>query len=181
MWSQDLYQEVLNYAATVHGDQKVPGRTYSYVVHLTEVAQEIMAAIASGTDDERGFDHNLAIISALLHDAMEDAGVALDELSSRFGPEVAAGVAALSKDPALPDKAAKMADSLERIVQQPREIWMVKMADRITNLQAPPAYWTLEKKQAYRAEAQLIHDALHSASPFLARRLQQKIDSYPAD
>lgn len=33
-----------------------------------------------------------------------------------------------------------MKDSLKRIKKQPKEISMVKMADRITNLQIPPGH-----------------------------------------
>ena len=72
-----------------------------------------------------------------------------------------------------------MRDSLHRIKQQPREIWMVKMADRITNLYHPPFYWTNEKILAYRDEALVIYQELYTANPQLAERLQQKIAAYP--
>ena len=55
---------------------------------------------------------------------------------------------------------------------------MVKLADRITNLQTPPSYWTTEKIIEYRQEAIEIHTALKEASPFLALRLAQKIENY---
>lgn len=42
-------------------------------------------------------------------------------------------------------KKLQMQDSLRRIKSQPREVWMVKMADRITNLQPPPGHWSEEK------------------------------------
>jgi (p)ppGpp synthase/HD superfamily hydrolase len=71
-----------------------------------------------------------------------------------------------------------MEDSLRRIRQQPREVWRVKLADRITNLQPPPSYWTPEKRGKYRAEAVTILDALGEASPFLATRLRGKIEAY---
>jgi len=47
------------------------------------------------------------------------------------------GVSALSKDEAVP-KEKELEDSLHRIREQPAEILMVKLADRITNLQPPP-------------------------------------------
>ena len=55
---------------------------------------------------------------------------------------------------------------------------MVKLADRITNLEPAPHYWTTEKKQKYRAEAQDIHDALGEAHAGLAARIRQKIAEY---
>ena len=55
---------------------------------------------------------------------------------------------------------------------------MVKLADRITNLQPPPSYWTKDKIEKYRAEAIEILDALGEASGFLFSRLREKIDGY---
>ena len=71
-----------------------------------------------------------------------------------------------------------MEDSLARIQQQPPEIWLVKMADRISNLYHPPYYWDNAKIEAYRYEAMIIYQALHPASEKLAGRLLQKIEAY---
>jgi (p)ppGpp synthase/HD superfamily hydrolase len=92
---------------------------------------------------------------------------------------VADGVAALSKDDRLP-KADRMADSLRRIREQPREVWMVKLADRITNLAPPPDDWSAAKRAAYRDEAIVIADALGAASPTLHARLRARIEAYAA-
>jgi (p)ppGpp synthase/HD superfamily hydrolase len=56
-----------------------------------------------------------------------------------------------------------MADSLRRIRVQPHDVWAVKLADRITNLAPPPAFWTAAKIAGYRAEAIMIADALGEA------------------
>ena len=71
-----------------------------------------------------------------------------------------------------------MRDSLERIGKQPKEVWMVKLADRITNLQPPPKHWNKEKIANYRHEAQLILEALKEGSAGLALRLERKILDY---
>jgi (p)ppGpp synthase/HD superfamily hydrolase len=71
-----------------------------------------------------------------------------------------------------------MADSLERVRKQPKEIWMVKMADRVTNLQPPPKNWTPEKINRYREESIIIHERLQNGSSYLASRLLEKIDHY---
>lgn len=55
---------------------------------------------------------------------------------------------------------------------------MVKLADRITNLQAPPHYWKPEKIRAYRAEAVEIHAQLGAACDVLGPRLLDKIAAY---
>ncbi|MBN1581335.1 MAG: bifunctional (p)ppGpp synthetase/guanosine-3',5'-bis(diphosphate) 3'-pyrophosphohydrolase, partial [Anaerolineae bacterium] len=75
-------------------------------------------------------------------------------------------------------KAQQMQDSLQRIVQRPVEVWMVKLADRIANLSPPPHYWSRDKRAHYRDEARDIHAALHQASAYLGQRLLDKIDEY---
>lgn len=72
-----------------------------------------------------------------------------------------------------------MADSLGRIRRQPKEIWMVKLADRITNLQSPPAHWDKEKITSYMNEGIQIYEALKDANDLLAKRLKARIDYYP--
>ena len=71
-----------------------------------------------------------------------------------------------------------MRDSLERIAAQPREIAMVKLADRITNLEPAPPHWTSEKKRAYREEAKQILEALRGRCASLEARLAKKITEY---
>jgi (p)ppGpp synthase/HD superfamily hydrolase len=114
---------------------------------------------------------------ALLHDVIEDTEVSYAQVAETFGTEVAEGVSALSKNPDL-EKSQQMADSLQRIRQQPKAVWMVKLADRICNLQPPPHYWTREKCARYREEAHVILNALGEASPYLAERLRIKIADY---
>ena len=71
-----------------------------------------------------------------------------------------------------------MLDSLDRIRKQPREIGAVKLADRITNLGAPPAHWNANKIASYRAEAEEIYIALHYAHAGLAERLAHRIAQF---
>jgi hypothetical protein len=62
---------------------------------------------------------------------------------------------------------------MNRIRSQPKEVWMAKMADRITNLHPPfPAHWDRAKIDFYRSEAVAIHTALAASSPYLSRRLE---------
>ncbi len=55
---------------------------------------------------------------------------------------------------------------------------MVKLADRITNLQSPPYYWTKNKIEQYRNEAIEIHKELGNADHILSSRLLSKIVIY---
>ena len=176
-WSQEKYIKALRYAAEAHHGQTVPGSDLPYLVHVTMVAMEVIAALAH----EDGLDGDLAVQCALLHDVIEDTGISYEKLAAEFGTDVAEGVLALSKSSLLKSKPEKMADSLERIKQQPKEIWMVKLADRITNLQPPPKGWYKidGKVEAYRKEAEKILSRLGDASEVLTERLREKIGVYP--
>jgi (p)ppGpp synthase/HD superfamily hydrolase len=179
MFSPDRYVAALRFAAERHAGQKVPGSELPYLVHLTSVAAEVIAVLP-----DSGLDGDLAVVCALLHDTIEDTAKTPDEkhalgthIAELFGPAVAAGVGALTKDDVV-QKADRMADSLRRIREQPSEIWCVKLADRITNLAPPPAYWTAEKRAAYRAEAVVIAQQLGSANARLHARILARIDAY---
>ena len=49
MWSPDLYLAAWNYAAQMHGGQKVPGMEVPYLAHIGAVAMEVMTALAQGS------------------------------------------------------------------------------------------------------------------------------------
>ena len=174
-WSQEAYLKALRFAAEKHKGQVVPGTEWSYTVHLSMVCMEIMTAFSEGPN----FDGDLAIQVAILHDSIEDTDASYEDLRSEFGRSIADGVLALTKDNTL-EKQAQMRDSLQRIKRQPKEIWMVKLADRITNLQPPPSYWDSKKRKSYLREANLILGELRAGSTYLSNRLSEKIYDYQA-
>jgi (p)ppGpp synthase/HD superfamily hydrolase len=171
-WSPEAYIRAFTFAAAAHNGQIIPGTDLPYLMHIGFVAMEVIAAL----ERDPGLTGDLAVQCALLHDTLEDTETTCVQLIDEFGIDVAAGVLALTKDPAKGD--SRMADSLARTREQPREIWVVKLADRITNLQPPPAYWTTERIRHYREESKEIHRALSSASRYLADRLSRKIAAY---
>jgi (p)ppGpp synthase/HD superfamily hydrolase len=179
-WSPDIWNAAWEFASIAHHGQQLPGTELPYAGHVAAVAMEVARAIAirqTGADPVGRPD--LAIACALLHDTVEDTSTTVEQIAERFGPEVARGVAALSKDPSVGDKSAQMHDSLARIRACPHEVWMVKLADRTHNLRTPPHYWTPTKIDAYRAEARLIHSTLGEACPVLGARLLARIETYP--
>lgn len=186
----ERYLAALRFAARRHGDQKMPagpdGLAPPYVVHVVSVTAEVIAVLPASIDAD------LAVACALLHDTVEDTAESAadkqalgDEIEREFGRPVRDGVWALSKFKTLPDgtpldKPAQIADSLNRILQQPHAVWAVKLADRITNLAPPPARWDRAKCERYQAEAQQILDTLGAGCPPLAARLRARIEAYPA-
>ncbi len=172
-WDQDIYLKALHFAAKAHAGQKVPGTELPYIVHVVSVCMEVMAAISiEGADDP-----DLAVQCALLHDTIEDTDITPYEINLLFGAKVTEGVVALTKNRALPPK-ERIKDSLERILKRPREIALVKLADRITNLQPPPAHWDEERINHYRKDAEIILETIGDASPFLSERMRYKLAGY---
>jgi (p)ppGpp synthase/HD superfamily hydrolase len=178
-WDREKYLKAWYFASVRHTGQKYgsyeEGVQIDYLTHLGKVSMEIIWAISQSN---YSYDADLAVQCAILHDTIEDTSTTYEELVSLFGQNVANGVLALTKNDKLPSKAEQMDDSLERIKQQPKEIWMVKMADRISNLYQPPYYWNNEKIHKYLDEAKIIHNQLHQANEALSVRLEEKIDNY---
>lgn len=172
---QALYQQAIKFATIKHleENQNVPGSDMPYVVHLSNVAMEILIA-GQNTED---FDLSFAVQVALLHDTLEDTATTVEELTNNFGGKIAEGVVALTKNESLLKK-DKMQDSLNRIKANRMEVWAVKLADRITNLQAPPSHWDNAKRKSYQIEAIEILNTLKGGNVYLEERLAKKIEEY---
>jgi len=166
-----LWIQALNFAQKAHEGQTIPGSDTPYIAHPMAVAAILKPCINPQ-------NIGLLIPVALLHDTIEDTKTTYADILSIFGEAVANGVMALSKQPSLA-KELRMADSLQRIQAQPRAVWMVKLADRIVNMQKPPHFWKEKKILAYKEEAKFILQELRPADEYLARILEDKIRGYP--
>jgi (p)ppGpp synthase/HD superfamily hydrolase len=83
----ERYEAALALAARVHRQQTRKGSDIPYIVHLAHVSVILI---------RHGFAEDLAI-AGLLHDAVEDQDLPLEDIEAGFGPEVAAMVAALTE------------------------------------------------------------------------------------
>ncbi|MCG8577435.1 MAG: HD domain-containing protein [Flavobacteriales bacterium] len=173
--TQELYQKAMKFAGEKHSNQKVPGTNANYLLHISNVVMEVLMAHHA----EQNFNLDFAVQLAILHDTIEDTSASFDEIKNEFGEEVAKGVQALTKNDEITTKKERMEDSLNRINELSKEVGLVKLADRITNLQAPPPHWSQEKVIKYHQEAQFISEQLKGKNPYLNRRLEQKIKDYP--
>lgn len=174
-WNEETYRQALSFSAKAHATQKIPGMEIPYLKHIAAVVMETLSALQH--TPETNWDIDFALQCALLHDVIEDTNVNYDEIQVSFGKKVADGVLALTKNEQLP-REAQMMDSLQRILQQPIEVRVVKMCDRIDNLYIPPVYWTTAKRKYYQTEGQLILDTLKGVCPYAEARLQKKIEAY---
>jgi len=180
MWSADKYNHAIRFAGQWHIGQTIPGTDIAYIVHLAQVCQR--AILGAWIDSKLNI--NLVMQCALLHDVIEDTECTYDIVQAEFGTDIADGVLALSKQTSIDgtplSKREQMLDSLDRIQRQPKEIWVVKLADRITNLQEPPAHWYKKegKIAGYLEEANIIFERLSPANDFLAKVLYDKMRLY---
>ncbi len=174
MFSQEKYLKALNFAAKAHGEQKTP-YNLPYLVHLSSVVMEVMHACIKSKLDQEKFDKVIAV--AFLHDTIEDTDITYDDIYEEFGIDVAEGVEALTKDETLPKK-EQMADSINKLLTQGYEIQMIKLADRIANMQKPPEHWDSEKIFNYHKEAKFILSCLKNSNAYLSKRLEEKINNY---
>jgi len=92
-----------------------------YFNHLVEVAELVAGALTEP-------DTNL-VIAALLHDTIEDAGVTMEELTQRFGTDVAQVVAEVTDDKSLPKQERKRLQVANAPFKSERA-QMIKIADK---------------------------------------------------
>ncbi len=115
----------------------------AYISHPLSVAT-ILAGL--GLDD-------VTIASALLHDAVEDTAVGLDEIEAQFGPDVAAIVDGVTKldrvrfDSRQAQQAATMRKMLVAMAKDPR-VLLIKLADRLHNMQTIAAMPEWKQKRS---------------------------------
>lgn len=139
----DLARAV-EFATVHHGDQRrktgVP-----YLEHLLEALQ-ILVEGAGVTDPD-------VLVASVLHDVVEDTPCTLADLTTAFGPRVAELVGWVTIPPTQPgeDPAAVKESYLRRLAGAPPGAILVKLADRMSNVQTlrnlPPG-----QQRAYYAQ-----------------------------
>jgi (p)ppGpp synthase/HD superfamily hydrolase len=170
-----FFHETWLWASSYHAGQLYPGSGLPYLTHIAQVVFSLLPGLRA----DPSLDRELAISCAILHDTVEDTKATLEDILRVFGPEIARGVSALTKNPDMRKFEATL-DSLKRIRECPREIWLVKLADRIANLgpRLPTSHWKWEKIRAYAQEGRLILEALGRASELLALILEERIANW---
>jgi (p)ppGpp synthase/HD superfamily hydrolase len=168
----DLYHKALRLAAWAHYGQ-VTKFGDPYLTHPVAASYEVLAAQSAG----EVFDVDLAALCAILHDVVERSDVTLKSIKKDFGKKVAAGVGAMTKNDALP-KEEQLRDSLMRILEEPQEVAIAKLADRVSSMLPPPPEWPKSRIETIVENAVMIRQMLGGASEYLAARLDGRIALY---
>ena len=153
--SIERIQRAYRIAAAAHGDQRRKSGE-SYISHPLAVAKVVA---------EFGLD-DVAISAALLHDAVEDTHVSLEQLTEEFGEAVAHVVDGVTKLDRVHfhSKEAQQAASVRKMmiaIAQDARVLIIKLADRLHNMEtiaALPA-WKQERtaKETLEIYAPLAH------------------------
>ena len=116
--------KAIAFATKAHEGQFRKGTLRPYIVHPIEVGD----IVASMTRDEE------IISAAVLHDTIEDCSDITEEILEReFGHRVASIVAQESEDKSKSWKERK-GDTIERLKTATREVQMVALADKLSNM-----------------------------------------------
>jgi guanosine-3',5'-bis(diphosphate) 3'-pyrophosphohydrolase len=124
----DQLTDAIRFAALQHGDQRRPTGV-PYLEHLLE-ALEVLVAGAGVTDPD-------VLTAAVLHDVIEDTSCTGAMIAERFGSRVAELVRWVTIPEPGPgeDRWTVKQASLRRLAQAPRDAILVKLADRVSNVQ----------------------------------------------
>jgi (p)ppGpp synthase/HD superfamily hydrolase len=143
-----LTRRALDWARQLHAGQVREVDRAEFILHPLEVA-----ALLSG----RGFDDEV-VAAGLLHDAVEDTEVAIDDVRTRLGQRVADIVAALTEDPSIADYTERKAALRAAVAEAGLDAQAVYAADKVV------------KTRELRAQA--AHAAHMLDQPDTRRRLE---------
>jgi GTP pyrophosphokinase len=149
----DMIRRAYNTARVAHEPQRRKSGE-PYILHPLAVA---MVIAELGLDDH-------CIAAALLHDAVEDTGLTLDDIEIGFGPDVAALVDGVTKLDALnfDTKESMQAESTRKmLVAMARDlrVLILKLADRLHNMRTLSSLRP-EKQQAIARETLEVYAPL---------------------
>lgn len=164
---EDALNRAYVYAMQKHGSQKRASGD-PYFSHPVEVAYKLT---------QYRLD-TASIITALLHDTVEDTDATLDEIETLFGPEIRSLVDGVTKLNRLEIKSesSKQAENFQKLVlamAQDLRVLMVKLADRLHNMETLHYIPKPEKRQRIARETLEIYAAL--AERIGMRRMKEEL------
>lgn len=122
---QRLLLEAASFAGRAHHGQLRKDKQTPYVCHVFRVCLVVR--------DIFGFDDPRMLITALLHDTIEDTTTDFDDLEKSYGAEIARWVSYLTKDKTLPE-IEREAAYITKLLASPWQVQACKLADVFDNL-----------------------------------------------
>jgi guanosine-3',5'-bis(diphosphate) 3'-pyrophosphohydrolase len=167
--STGLILKAFRFSAEKHNDQRrKDSKASPYINHPIRVA-DILWRIG----DVR--EINL-LLASILHDTIEDTATTPDEIRTEFGEDVLALVLEVTDDKRLP-KAIRKQLQVEHAPHKSRKAKMLKLADKISNVQdlvtSPPKDWSLKRKQEYLLWTEKVVAGLRGVNKKLERHYDE--------
>lgn len=164
-----LYTRSINFAAIKHRDQRrLDAQKSPYINHPIGVAN-ILANEGDVTDTE-------TLISAVLHDTVEDTDTTLEEIEEIFGAAIRNIVAEVTDDKSL-EKAVRKQLQIEHAKTASPKAKLVKLADKLYNLRDlqrnTPEGWTQQRSDDYFVWAKKVVDNLRGSNKKLEAALDE--------
>lgn len=164
-----LLLSAIHFSADKHRDQRRKDRTRSpYINHPIQVSQLLWQ-----TGNVRD---PVTLISAVLHDTLEDTNTTPDELANLFGAEILAVVQEVTDDKSLPKQVRKRLQ-IEHAPHISGRAKLVKLSDKICNLgdllAAPPRSWPFERRQRYLLWTEQVVNGLRGTNQALEQRYDE--------
>ncbi|AEP29385.1 HD domain-containing protein [Brumicola nitratireducens] len=157
----------LELAAKAHAEQRRKSDHSPYLNHLIDVMSLL---VKFGHEDE-----NL-LISALLHDVIEDTFVNYEQLYLMFGEEVADTVKGLSDNKLLSIQKRKE-EQLEKAKDGSVNHKLIKLSDAVSNASMIPLNWSVKQAEDSINHLKKIADICGDACPDMHQMLLETIDS----
>lgn len=152
--------EAVAFATLRHGAQKRPAGE-PYLEHLLEATRVLVEAVGVTDAD--------VLRAAVLHDVVEDTDCTLDEVRERFGERTAVLVDWVTKPPRGEGQSREEARAayFGRLTQAPDDaVILVKLADRLSNVQRLDTHPRPEKARAYYDETVRLIVPLAAGRPW---------------
>lgn len=133
LWDERFkpYEKALQFAANAHKGARRKGSHLPYIIHPVEVSMIVMKL----TDDVE------VVVSATLHDVVEDTDYTIEDIHSRFGEKVATLVGAESEDKRRDKRPEdtweiRKKEAIEHLKNASIEVKMITLADKLSNMRA---------------------------------------------
>lgn len=161
--------KALAYAVIAHGDQVRKYTGEPYISHPMSVAG-IIAGIGGS---------EIMIVSAILHDVVEDTDKTLTDIQREFGDHVANIVFWLTdaSTPEMGNRAKRKQIDREHNALAPPEAQTIKVADLIDNTKSIVG-WDKHFARVYMVEKQKLMEVLINANPKLIDIANKLISDY---
>jgi len=144
MSNEEKRMSAREFALNAHGNQMYG--EFSYIKHLDDVAELVDSSslfVKGNVSDVHD--------AAYLHDSLEDTSADPVMISLLFGPKVLALVEAVTKTPGLSRKAG-FKPSMQKIVDTGDDAVLLKLCDRVANVNSCIMTNHVELLKMYRAE-----------------------------